>query len=157
MSKSLTILNGYRDALKADAALEAWCQANFNAALTVYKGVDVRQEPGVKEAPFVYLVPGPSTEGLEAINHLYSMIVAWGIVHEDDIVTPGKPVEEIAGIDLADAMGDLILEAIKGASSNVIPSDWVYWLEPIEFYPLILGSANITLTVPNLLGGTITF
>lgn len=147
------ILDRFATTLAATAALDTWCQTHFGKDATIFVGFDVRDPPGKTSAPFIILQPGAANEGDEMGMFTYMVTVDWCIV-VDTSTTAGQ-VREIDGLKLADELGRIILEALRGASQNVVLSSWNYSIEPVEFFPMIMAGLDITLNVPHLIGGRV--
>ena len=147
------IMDRFATTLAGTAALDAWCQDKFGKDATIYVGFDVREPPGEADTPFIVIQPGAASEGDEMGVFSYIVTVDWGIV-VDTSTTTGQ-IKEMDGLKLSDELGRIILDALRGASSNVSLSSWTYTIEPVEFFPMILAGVSFTINVPHLIGGAV--
>lgn len=146
------ILTLFASKIAASTDIDTWCASNFSGKdLTIFIGVDTREPPGKAHAPFVVLQPGPALEGDEVSTFQYQVTVDWCIV--DEGVTITGTTRKISGLEKVDALGRMILAALRPASANVTLSSWNYTVEQVEFFPMIMAGLDLTLNVPHLIGG----
>jgi len=148
------ILQRMRDVLANDTALADWCQTNYGQAPKIFVGIDNRNQPGKKDCPLIILRPGTAEVGREVKNHEYKIMVDWAVL--DESVSTNGSVVEYQGVFQIDDMGQLVWQALQGFSSNVSLSRNDYILEPIDYFPMIVGGMDLSISVPNLIGGGIT-
>lgn len=147
------ILDRFATTLAGTAELDGWCQTHFGTDATIFVGFDVRDPPGKANVPFIILQPGAANEGDEMGQFTYIVTVDWCITSETSTTT--GQVREMDGLKLIDELGRIIVEALRGASQNVVLSSWNYTIEPVEFFPMIMAGLDITLNVPHLIGGRV--
>lgn len=146
------VVQKLRDLLSADTGDFAdWCSTNLGQLPGVYVGIDVRDPPGEEQCPFVVVRPGVNREGEDQQEYDVAVSVDWGILSGDADVS-GR-VTEYAGLYTIDGFGRVIWECLTaGISEQVSLSRSEYELSPIEFFPMLLGGMDITITVPYLVG-----
>lgn len=151
-----SILQGFRDVLKDDAAIEAWCQAEFTSSLTVFVGMDTANPPTRDDLPLAIVgTELSSIRGQEAGTYTHIIGVDFGILWEDATSQPAASdnATEFEGLYKLSELGELIWTALEGASNNVALSRADYDLDALELFPLLTGGMRITIDTPHLLGG----
>ncbi len=154
MIKIRNILTTFRDLLLNSSELSNWCSTNYGAEPKIFVGMDKQNPPGKKDAPFVMIRPGAANEGQEVDNFGYKIQVDWAL-SDDSREENGRAIEYTGQYKL-DEMGNLVWDALVAGMDNVTLSSSEYTLEPIEFFPLLVGGMDIDINVPNTIGGEIT-
>ena len=147
------ILQKMRDVLANNQELQDWCQVNYGKQPTIFVGIDERNPPGKKNCPLIILRLDDSEIGKETKQHEYKILVDWAVL--DESVTKNDNIIEYRGVYQADAMGQIIWRALPDFSQNISLSRTAYALEPIDYFPMILGGMDLSIIIPNLIGGEI--
>ena len=150
------ILEKMKIVLVDDITLWEWCEINFNSSPKIFIGIDDRNPPGKKDCPLIILRPSSAGAeiGQEQSPHIYKVLVDWAIL--DETVNANDNLVEYQGVYEADNMGQLIWQALKSFSDNVSLSRSNYILEPISYFPMIVGGMDLEIIVPNVIGAEIT-
>jgi hypothetical protein len=156
MISIIQILQLFQTALTTDGTFLAWCNANLGAAPLVQVGEDAQDPVGAKDAPAVILVPGPDyPRGQGEETWLLSVGVDW-IVKKEGVTTSGRS-KTYAGLATVDQFGEEILAALKRAvaSSSVDLSRVGYSIDPILNYPYFEAGMDVEISIPNVIGASI--
>ena len=140
--------------LRDNQPLSEWIGAEYGKEMTVIIGLDARKPPGLKETPFILIRAPRMDGGLEADQNNYTLMVDWGL-NEPGIET-ADGITKYKGHAQADAMGNLILDAIFGLSDQMAPMVQDYEIESEMFFPLIAGGTTLSFSEPNTIGASLT-
>lgn len=146
-----TILQRYRDVIRDSAAIDTWCRATYGKPLTIIVGFDDKKRPPLSYCPSCVIFPGQKMEGDGADQFAYMTSVAWSIVNDQIVITDN--VREYAGVYESDDLGHLILSELASASDYPIASV-DYSLEAYSHYPQFPGRADLTVEIPQTMGGS---
>jgi hypothetical protein len=149
------ILRAFRDGLSDSSELEAFCLNNFGKAPAIFIGYDLQNPPGKEDCPLVIVTPSAADEGPELDSFAYRIKVDWGIVQSGGPDKSGQ-VTEYGGIYTLDEMGGHIWDALTKSTDAVVLGQREYTLEAVEFFPMLVGGFEITITLPNTIGGSVT-
>jgi hypothetical protein len=163
----IDVCTAIRDAVSADATLENWAVSNAGGSLSTFLGVDPASLPGGTEAPYLAIYPKPvndacisesqdppsSLTGPDEPSHVFRIAVDLGAVGATQ--TAGNDTT-YTGLNLVQKeFKTRVLDIARTISSNV-------WVGRVEDKGPVVGSGGLTtlsmvltVTVPNLLGGTI--
>lgn len=75
--------------LATDAALLAWCQAQFGKAPLIFIGLDEQNPPGVDQCPCIVLRPTHAVDGDEAEEFAYTFRVDWAVANSAQTTAAG--------------------------------------------------------------------
>ncbi|MFZ5586142.1 MAG: hypothetical protein ACOZHQ_09455 [Thermodesulfobacteriota bacterium] len=147
----------FRDAIKNDDAIAAWCQAEFGKALSIFVGIDQRNPPGPDQCPLAIIQPDHAVDGdgLEERVKRYTLEVQWAVSNEATASSGG--VTELAGLAQVDRLGQLIWDALADCHPNLELSSADIEVEPVAFFPMVVAGAAITINVPVLISAEISF
>lgn len=143
------------ETLRDDTALASWVQGQYDADLKIFIGLDSRNPPSVKDAPFVVVRAPRMDGGLEADADNYALLIDWGINEPGQETVAG--ITRYTGHAQADAMGRLILDAAYSMTEEIIPVIEEYEIESELFFPLIAGGATLIFSEMNTIAGEQTF
>ena len=167
-----TIVQKLLTVISTDAAILTYCVETWDTPLKVYVGVPRKHPPTQTDCPYVVIRPGAKTEGAGQSENTYAVAVGWSILSDvdptvtvllDDDGTPEVPATiigttiEAPGFADCDALGQLLLAAIDGASSdNPI---WLvdYEVECVEFLPQVVGDMQIEFVLSSSHAGALAF
>lgn len=142
------------ETLRDNQPIADWVQAEYGKDVKVIVGLDARKPPGIKDCPFV-LVRAPSMSGgLESESDDYTLMIDWGL-NEPGIETV-EDITRYKGHAMADALGNLILDAVFAMTDSMVPMVQDYEIESEMFFPLIAGGATLAFSMPNTIGAGIT-
>lgn len=141
-------------ALAASTAITSYCTTAYGSAPSIYVGINGKNPPNDTNCPFIVVMPGQKTEGPQIEEHVYQIMIGWGIVNTS-ATTSGKIITQ-TGLTQADAIGQLIYAALENAGSYP-PSQISYVLEGLEFYPQFVGRLEAEIRVTPALGGTLAY
>ena len=141
-----TIWQKWRDILEKDEAIEQCCQSKYGKSLTVYVGINRKNPPKAENCPFAVILPGAKVEGEDVGEFIYSLTVGWAIANEN------MTGNELDGIGECDDLGQLILTALVEANPNYPASSINYDINPVDFFPQIVGEMLIELTITPVIG-----
>lgn len=143
-----SIISAWRDAIANDSDIADYCDTEFDKPLTLYVGVPKKDPANASACPYAIIIPGIKDEGVDMDEGQYAISIGWGIWNNSDPVTTGNVVEH-QGIAQVDELGQLILAAIDGASTNDNhPISHVHYdLEVTKFIPQFVGEAVIEISI----------
>lgn len=141
-----TIWKKWQHTLETDQAIEEFCQQKYGKSLTVYTGLNRKNPPKAENCPFAVILPGTKSEGEDVGEFVYALTVGWAIVNEN--MTGNEP----DGLGECDDLGQLILDALAEANPNYPISSANYEINPIDFFPQIVGEMLIELTITPVIG-----
>ena len=140
----LAVLNQAATAISTNSAIAAWMTTNFpTKSLTVFLGDDRVDPPSESNAPFVIVAPGmhPYDMGDSAQDRRPVIDVDFAILKTSKTTT--GHIVACDGIGLSDALGNLILTALKSSFGAYHVAAANYTLTPI--HPLYEGGFTATL------------
>lgn len=169
-----TIIQKWRDVLYADPAIYAYCLAQYGRPPTIYVGVPRISPPTAANCPYIVIRPGSKVEGTAHAENAYAVAVGWSILADDigstttvhALPVPGneEPPEtynvsviENSAVYEADALGQLILAAIDGASGDNPISTADYELEVVDFLPQVVGDVQIEIGIASVHAGALSY
>lgn len=149
------IVQKMRNILTAtDSEFHTWAMSILGSHPAVFVGLDVRNPPGSADCPMIVIRPISMDGGQESSERSYQVAVDWGLVDESVSSTAGAT--EFPGLYTVDGFGLAIWSALTGSfSSSVALSRSDYSLDPVEFFPMLLGGMDITITLPTVMGAEI--
>ena len=132
MSQLSTLISSWASLLASDTALQAWAQATYSKAATVFLGQNVKALPTEAACPLIVLFEGDLLEGLEAETE---MSVRIGVcVSNKDATTTGNLVS-FDGLSELHELADLIVEALSDPTSEHRVVSVSHEFQGSEFYP----------------------
>lgn len=116
--KISTLLDAIATAVANDAAIEAFCQTNFNKSVNVYVHIDPKNPPRTSEAPWV----GLTTQGYNrpTENNVVSLefdLESAAYCAKNGATVSGK-ITTLKGFETLEDFSDLVFAAIETAVST---------------------------------------
>lgn len=149
----MDIAAAWRDALLADAAIEAYCQARYGKPLKVYLGLNRRRPPTEKDCPLVVIDPGSKIEGEG--DYSYAMPVGWAVYNE--AVTTIDQSESLDVLTECDELGQLILACLTAVSLNNPITTIQYDIECRDWFPQCRGEMTLQIELTPGIGGILSY
>lgn len=152
MVKFSDITSHAKTAIRADAALEAWCQDKFSKSPKIYIGLDVANPPKESDCPFIALVAPRRTGGVEAGMLTHELVITFGLVCSD-ITVDSTGDETIEGGNLIGDMWELIWAVLVAQfSTNVFLSEEDTTIDGVVTFPLFVGASQVNIHIPVIMG-----
>lgn len=148
------ILNVFLEAMKKSQGIKGFCRDKYGKDPLFFIGMDYNQPPKEEDCPYIVIVPGDKREGLTDLLE-YKIHIAWAITNPST-----KTCENVIcylGVEEADTFGQLIIKAVSGSLDNAVIHEADYILDTITQYPQFPGELDLTVKVPNTIGGDIEF
>ena len=86
----LTLYNAIRNGIADDAAIKAWCQANYSQNHKVYAGMDDREPPDGADCPYVYIYMESKQVGYQLEKKGHAIGIITEIYKEGTTAVTGK-------------------------------------------------------------------
>lgn len=150
-----SIVSKWRDAIKNNAAIEAYCQAKYGKSLKIYVSIDKKEPPRDVDCPYVILFPGEKNEGLDQPEYSYAVTIGWAIYNKTK--TTVDNVVEYVGASEVDELGQMIYGAIATLNPSYPASSLYYTIETYQHFPQMVGQMVVTLDVPITMGTTLSY
>ncbi len=141
-----TIWKKWKSALKENQDIIDYCQLKYGKNHTIYTGINRKNSPKEANCPYIIIIPGSKSEGEDLAEFMYSISIGWAISNEN------MTDNELDGLGECDDLGQLILSALNSVSPNHPLSTVEYEINPIEFFPQIVGEMLLELTITPLIG-----
>lgn len=148
------IVKKWRDKLAQSPEIVNYCQEKYGKAPTIYVGVNLKKPPTENDCPYIVILPGASREG-ETEQNEYVVNIGWAI-RNDRIITVGN-IQELAGIAEVSKFGELILDAVVEANPSYPVTQIITSIEPVEFFPQLVGEMELTIEIDQVIGATISY
>jgi hypothetical protein len=144
----VTLLKDFRDLVHQDAAVQAWCQANYGAPVRTALGVDARNPPATT-VPVVCFLPleKDTGYGVETKEHLVG--VSCGL-YDDTLAAPVyEGAAELAALAKLEEFRALVLAALrKTAIDGLIFQRVQTKYDTEEFFPNFYADMALTIEQP---------
>jgi hypothetical protein len=116
--KLSTLLNDIAESIATDAAIEAFCQANFNKSISVYVHIDPKNPPSINLAPWV----GLTIQGYRRVTDMNLLTMDFDIesavfCSESKKTTVGNIVT-MNGFNVLEDLSDLVFAVVEGCIST---------------------------------------
>ena len=145
--------------LAANAAIAAWCQAKYGKAPKVICGIELLDQAGEADAPFIRFDIGNRSGGQVSGEHGLELIFQLGIVNQETERQPvtdagtGGTFEVLPGVaEMMDLIELVTQELDKSLSSTVDIADADSAADIVVSKPLYTGLISFNLTAPNAMG-----
>jgi hypothetical protein len=145
----------WRDALKIDADIRAFCLEKYGKAPKFFVGVDIKDLPKKEDCPFIMLRPGVKSEGVNLPENSYMIPIGWCILNPNKIVT--GDVIECAGLEECDQLGQLIITCIASVEAKGVVSSIQYDIEGVDHFPQIPGEMALQVDLPIVIGSELDY
>ena len=138
-------------ALEASTDLSTYCTTEFGKDVTIFVNFNAKNKPKIDVTPLVAIYPGSKQEGIGNSDYTYTLGVSWVL---KDVTGPTKTGKTytMPYLEKLDYMGQIILQVLTTASSEHLVTDVQYSIEPTDFWPMIIGHMEMTISVPVTLG-----
>jgi hypothetical protein len=136
------LLIAVRDALAADAALDAWCQAKFGKSATIFIGIDEQNPPAESDYPLVSLTGVTHDRGDSSQEINWDVFLGIGVVNTTITVSYNTKTAE--GLLQAETMRELAENAIFRAKIAPAKSSGLSSTE--SYYPLYVSYTALTIS-----------
>lgn len=123
---STQLAEAWAASLESCVALNNYCHENFGKPPTIFLGLDVRDMPGAKDAPYVALVPFGVKGGAEADRTEISVHVAVGAEYKTKPTTTGRIVRSLAGERMEEELWPLVRQALEDSGSDFVPQEFEF-------------------------------
>ncbi len=152
------IISVWRDTLKNSGDIRDWCMSKYSRRPKIYVGIDRKDPPDEADCPYIILVPSEISkiEGEDQEEHSYLIPVAWAIKNEEYRMIIDD-VHEAMGIGEANAFGQLIFETLAGISEDNPITRIEQAIEPVMFFPQIVGTVACELVITPTIGGELVY
>ena len=141
-----SILREIASGIATNAAINAWCQAQYGSDVHVQIGIDQKRPPSPQDVPFVAISSSESTEkGLLAKGGLF-FDVLWGV--ESDSKTVTGNLAEYDGARLCDELGSLIAASIERVEPGWTAASGTYAVDlSTPWFPLWCGALQMVVNI----------
>jgi len=149
----IDIITKWKNVLVADTPLNDFCLAKYGRKPHIYVGVDLRNPPSEDEPelfPYIVLLPGPKTEGLNQSVYTYTPTVGWVVMQENTTVE--GDVTFYDGLTEADEMGQLIFAAVAEANPDYPVTQLDVKSTGFAIAPQYAGTFDATISIPITMG-----
>lgn len=128
---SLSCARAWRDSLRSCIALNEYCLERFGQEPRLYLGVDFRDLPGSKQAPYIALVPFGTRGGPTALQTEASVRVAVGANYSSDPERPSeREFEFTAYHEMEEDLWPIVLQALIDAGGDLAPDEVDLEMDP---------------------------
>jgi hypothetical protein len=148
------IVKKWRDKLSGSTAISGYCQEQYGKGHTVFVGVNLKRPPDEKDCPYIVILPGASIEG-EVEELKYAINIGWAIKNENQTVDGN--VVELEGIEEVSELGELILAEVAEANPSYPVTEVTTTIEPVEYFPQLVGEMELTIGIEPVIGAGITY
>lgn len=148
------IAKKWADALAHDNKIEAFCQKYYGKSIKLFIGYDDAQAPKEEDCPCAIVMMQGKTEGVSE-SYSYALEVVWGIYQEN--TTTDDNVTIFNGAFESDDLGQLIIECLMNVNPSFPIVDINYESDNISWRPIYPGRAELTITMPHVIGGIIEY
>jgi hypothetical protein len=144
------------EALRDDASILAYCQDLYGKAHAVFQGAMGVKAPQEGDFPVFTVIGHAKERGEDELNRIFTFTVDLEL--EDQVSTEATAANGVKtvvyrGAQTLEELLDLAMEAIRGISTEIFFDDKGFDFEPIEYFPVFVGTLTLTVTVPVLIGG----
>jgi hypothetical protein len=131
--------------LRADANLNAWLQAKFSRALTVFVGVDDDEQPTAANCPILAMRPGGYAPSADRSHRLISVQMAIVIATATNAKTITGTETAMDGLDLLEEFYSRVESALSDWISDNYHEQAIYGDSQTEIaFPLFRASWGMT-------------
>lgn len=148
------IANRWVAAIKDNEPINDFCQAKYGKDLTIYVGYDDAGAPLEEDCPCVIVLMDSKSEGL-ANSYSYTLQIVWGISRMHS-VREGRVVNYTGAFE-SDELGQLLIECIMAVNPNYPVISIDYETDNVSWRPVYPGKATLTIEIPHVIGGQVTY
>lgn len=146
------------EALRDSTGIASACDTAFDKPHSVFYAVAGSKSPDIADFPAFVIVPSKKSTPENASIHSFEFFL--GLAISDDSITEdttedGVVTKVMSGATILEDLLDLAATEIRGISANIDISSEDFEIEPVEFFPTQVGSLRLVITIPVLIGGTV--
>lgn len=143
-----TLLDNIVTALSISSTINTWTMMNYTRMVTVYKGIDINNEPGESAYPIIYVHPLTKDTGYDKDKIVHEVGITCGIYKESSTTSnvevdgfEGTATKVVyAGVALLEAFRKLIETAVLAADmNNMLGNSLEIVYDTVKNYPFFIA------------------